>query len=155
MVRCMRCGRCLTWPKSIDRGYGPVCWNKVNRVREESVYYSPPEDLKLERQVLVKLHKMKNVLIASTSAKNHRRREREYRKRGFVLIKDFSYHSYLRMFEKIQANTKSEFVAICYDELSANKRDEKNLTNMSIALMIKEQTDYIRINMTSKLESYL
>ena len=27
-IRCHRCGRVLTNPKSIARGYGPVCWKK-------------------------------------------------------------------------------------------------------------------------------
>jgi len=28
-IRCQRCGRALTNPKSIERGYGPVCWQKI------------------------------------------------------------------------------------------------------------------------------
>ena len=28
-IRCWRCGRPLTNPKSIERGYGPVCWQKI------------------------------------------------------------------------------------------------------------------------------
>lgn len=27
--RCGRCGRKLTTPESIDRGFGPECWNKI------------------------------------------------------------------------------------------------------------------------------
>lgn len=28
-VCCRRCGRSLINPKSIERGYGPVCWQKI------------------------------------------------------------------------------------------------------------------------------
>lgn len=140
MARCRRCGRCLTWPKSLSRGYGPVCWGKINLAQASLINYSPPEDLEIERGVLVKLHKIKNVIIASTSSKNIRRRERYYRKQGYNRIKDYSYHSYLNMFSKIQANPASQFVTICYDELSAKKRDGKNTTNMTISLMEKSPT---------------
>jgi len=34
MVNCDRCGRLLTDPRSVARGYGPVCWK---RLREEGV----------------------------------------------------------------------------------------------------------------------
>ena len=34
MVNCDRCGRNLTAPRSVARGYGPVCWK---RLREEGV----------------------------------------------------------------------------------------------------------------------
>jgi len=29
VTRCARCGRKLTDPVSIKRGYGPVCWERV------------------------------------------------------------------------------------------------------------------------------
>ena len=29
-VRCRRCGRVLTNPKSIARGFGPVCWRHIH-----------------------------------------------------------------------------------------------------------------------------
>lgn len=29
MTRCRRCGRELTNPESIDRGYGSICWAKT------------------------------------------------------------------------------------------------------------------------------
>lgn len=153
MVRCRRCGRCLTWPKSLSRGYGPVCWGKVNQAQEDLINYSPAEDLSLERGILISLHRMKRtVQIASTSSKNHRRREREYKKRGYSLVKDYSYHSYSLMVQKIQANKKSHFVAICYDELSGNKRDGKTTTNMTISLMEKTLNPSIKEN---KVLSYL
>ena len=31
---CQRCGRTLTNEKSIERGFGPVCWAKVKRTEE-------------------------------------------------------------------------------------------------------------------------
>lgn len=34
VIRCQRCGRLLTNPQSQDRGYGPVCWRKVQAMRE-------------------------------------------------------------------------------------------------------------------------
>jgi len=30
-IRCRRCNRVLTNPKSISRGFGPVCWKHINR----------------------------------------------------------------------------------------------------------------------------
>jgi len=30
MVYCARCGRVLTNPKSIKRGYGPKCWERIH-----------------------------------------------------------------------------------------------------------------------------
>ena len=29
-ANCRRCNRALTHPESLDHGYGPVCWDKVN-----------------------------------------------------------------------------------------------------------------------------
>ena len=29
-VRCRRCGRVLTNPKSVSRGVGPVCWKHIH-----------------------------------------------------------------------------------------------------------------------------
>jgi hypothetical protein len=33
--RCNRCGKPLTNEASLDRGYGPVCWNKQAREERE------------------------------------------------------------------------------------------------------------------------
>ena len=30
MVSCKRCGKRLTNPKSLERGYGPICWGKIS-----------------------------------------------------------------------------------------------------------------------------
>jgi len=29
-VRCRRCNRVLTNPKSVERGFGPVCWRHIH-----------------------------------------------------------------------------------------------------------------------------
>ena len=31
MVRCKRCNKLLTNPKSVERRYGPVCWRKIGQ----------------------------------------------------------------------------------------------------------------------------
>jgi len=41
-LRCLRCGKYLTDPKSIKRGFGPICWPKVRHLIEEHEEY---EDL--------------------------------------------------------------------------------------------------------------
>ncbi|WP_281659109.1 DUF6011 domain-containing protein [Halobacillus sp. Cin3] len=35
LLECGRCGRKLIDGKSGERGYGPVCWEKVQKEREE------------------------------------------------------------------------------------------------------------------------
>ena len=37
--KCQKCGRKLTDPESIERGYGPECWNGLT-----THYYPHPED---------------------------------------------------------------------------------------------------------------
>lgn len=37
--KCQKCGRKLTDPESIERGYGPECWNGLT-----THYYPDPED---------------------------------------------------------------------------------------------------------------
>lgn len=37
--KCQKCGRKLTDPESIERGYGPKCWNGLT-----THYYPHPED---------------------------------------------------------------------------------------------------------------
>lgn len=34
-TRCLRCGRQLSFPASVKRGYGNYCWQKVNQVATE------------------------------------------------------------------------------------------------------------------------
>lgn len=31
VVHCERCGRPLTAEKSVERGFGPVCWRKIHK----------------------------------------------------------------------------------------------------------------------------
>lgn len=136
MVMCQRCGRTLTWPKSLRRGYGPVCWKKIRGKDFQPIYgYMAPENIDLEREMLVFLHKRKNITVSSTSAKNHRRREREWRKKGFLFIKDYSYHSYSLLKERL-LTTKAEHVVICFDEYSRTV-DKKRYSAMTLALMEK------------------
>lgn len=33
-MKCARCKRVLTDPESIDRGFGPICWAKVQAERK-------------------------------------------------------------------------------------------------------------------------
>jgi len=40
---CQRCGRKLTDPRSIKRGYGPVCWSKI-KVKPEAAIKEPPKE---------------------------------------------------------------------------------------------------------------
>jgi hypothetical protein len=35
---CARCGRQLTNPVSVQRGYGPVCWGKINHAKGDTMY---------------------------------------------------------------------------------------------------------------------
>jgi len=39
MTNCNRCGKTLTNPKSIDRGYGPVCWRKINSPYQRKISF--------------------------------------------------------------------------------------------------------------------
>jgi len=140
MVMCQRCGRTLTWPKSLERGFGPVCWKKVQGKMIKACYgYIPPENLDLERKLLVFLHKRRNVTVSSTSARNHRRREREWRKKGYTQLSDFGYHSYSRLTNQIADYPLSEFVAICFDEYSRTV-DKKRYSAMTVSLMEKVPT---------------
>lgn len=48
-LRCLRCGKYLTDPKSIARGFGPICWPKVRHLIEKHEEYDdllkgPKED---------------------------------------------------------------------------------------------------------------
>ena len=136
MVMCKRCGRALTWPKSVRRGLGPVCYKKMKGKESAVIFgYMAPEDLELERQMLIFLHKQKNVTVSSTSLKNHRRRERDWKKKGYLWISDYSYHSYSRLKERL-LNSQHEHVAVCYDEYSRTV-DNKRYSAMTIALMEK------------------
>ena len=137
MPMCQRCGRTLTWPKSLERGFGPVCWKKTRGKDFQPIYgYMAPENLDLERNILVFLHKRKNVTVSSTSGKNHRRREREWRKKGYSQLNDFSYHSYNLLKERVATYNVIEFVAICFDEYSRTV-DKKRFSAMTISLMEK------------------
>jgi len=39
-VRCKRCNRRLTAPKSVSRGYGPVCINKIGEPLKFRMYHN-------------------------------------------------------------------------------------------------------------------
>lgn len=44
IVRCRRCGRKLTIPKSIERGFGPVCYKKtIDELWKPTERDMPPE----------------------------------------------------------------------------------------------------------------
>ena len=140
MVMCARCGRALTWPKSISRGYGPVCWKKKDGGTKGVFRYLIPEDVDKERQLLVLLRKAKNVEIASTGSKNHRVRERYYMRKPHSMkqVGDFSYHSYLRLIRIVSENPQNKYIAICFDEWSKTTDESKDLSRMTISLMVKE-----------------
>lgn len=140
MVMCARCGRALTWPTSINRGYGPVCWKKKDEALEKKFRYLIPEDVEKEKKLLVLLHKFKNVKVASTGSKNHRVRERYYERkpRSFKRVSDFSYHSYLGLIRIVKENPQNEYIAICFDEWSKTNEEEENLSRMTVSLMEKE-----------------
>lgn len=45
-AHCRKCGRKLTTPKSIQRGYGPVCYKKIiNELWETTERDMPPEPI--------------------------------------------------------------------------------------------------------------
>lgn len=35
-AECLRCGRQLKGKRSLERGYGPVCWEKSQREQEDA-----------------------------------------------------------------------------------------------------------------------
>lgn len=40
-VHCKRCNRTLKKPESIQRGYGQICWNKIQGTQEKIEHKEP------------------------------------------------------------------------------------------------------------------
>lgn len=62
--KCKRCGRKLSDPLSMERGYGPVCWEKEGRYRQEPIFNMENERIAQLEATVNKLKKQIDALQA-------------------------------------------------------------------------------------------
>lgn len=48
-MECAKCGRELKDEKSRQRGYGPVCWKKIQKAKEEQQHESTEDEIWFEK----------------------------------------------------------------------------------------------------------
>lgn len=144
MVSCLRCGRVLTNPKSINRQLGPVCAKKVESKSLEITKALVPENLELERQVMKFLLDNK-IELHGVSEKRLARKIRKKIKLGFHTVKDFSYHNFEKMYEYIKTHN-SDFIVYMTDLASY---DDPTKSLLIITLLEKTK----KIPLTDFMES--
>jgi hypothetical protein len=133
--RCGNCKRELSANLSIKRGIGPDCYKKLQREEARELAKLDAGDPEKERDILSYLIRNGIDVIMHYSADYAEKDEKLYSKKKYRVWKDYAYHSYEYLKDKVQNMKKHyDLIALAFD---ASYGDH---TELVITLLMRDKS---------------